>query len=191
MEAKNLGLSLFDILGYLLPGYVLLVCLSVIEATFVHSSFFSLSLLGTNWIFSTIFAYFLGHICFFLATFSKDSFYFLFKKPRERNNETRFLRFLNKIRLWIYKVSFGNQDKGLSEPLYQTVKKSILETYRLNTDDSGKVTTMERYLLADSYVLASGGADERASLFVREGFYKSSTVAFAILSMAFLVSLLV
>ena len=94
-----------------------------------------------------------------------------------------------KFRLWIYKITFGNQDNGLSEPLYKIAKKGILDTFHLSSEDIGKIPTMERYLLADSYVLASGGQDERASLLVREGFYKSSTVAFGVISLILFVSL--
>lgn len=189
MEAKNLGLTLFDILSYLLPGYILLLGFSLIEATFLHTTFFSLSVLGGNWVFLSLIAYFLGHICYSIASYSRTFFYLLFKKSNDNYDKDKLLRFIKKLKLWVYKITFGNQENGLSEPLYKTVKETILDTFHLNSEEIGRVPTMERYLLADSYVIASGGENERASLLVREGFYKSSTVAFGAITLIFLISL--
>lgn len=191
MDTKNLGLTLFDILSYLLPGLVLLTCFSLIEATYIHTSFLDISKLTTNGVITTLLAYFLGHVCYSLASYSKNFFYNLFKKPKNNENKNHFKKLLNRIRYWIYKIAFGNQDNGLSDSLYQVAKNAIIDTFHLDSEEIGKTTTMERFLLADSYVLASGGGDERMSLLVREGFYKSATVAFALLSVTFISSLFI
>ena len=65
--------------------------------------------------------------------------------------------------------------------LYKIFKQDVISTYQLDSKETDKLNSLDYYLLADSYVVASEGSDERNSLMVREGFYKTSTVAFGLL----------
>lgn len=162
MDSDKLSLTLFDILGYLLPGFVCIFCISLFEATILHSGFFNLTAIGENLFFFSIAAYFLGHVCHILATILKDKFYKLF---------------------------IGKEDR-LSQPLYDHFRKSILNTFDIKLAYEGeKLSTLENYLLADSYVIASGCSGERTSLLVREGFFKSSMISFSLMALFSWISL--
>lgn len=155
MDSEKLSLTLFDILGYLLPGFVCVFCFSLFEATILSSGFFNLTAIGENFFFFTIAAYFLGHVCHILATLLKERFYKL----------------------------FSGKENHLSQLLYDHFRKSILSTFDIKLPNEGdKLSTLENYLLADSYVIASGCSDERSSLLVREGFFKSSMISFALMA---------
>ncbi|HWQ42079.1 MAG TPA: hypothetical protein VN456_08610, partial [Desulfosporosinus sp.] len=157
MDSSKLGLSIFDVLGYLLPGYIVVFSISMAEATFFKSSFFTLSALGANIFLFSIIAYFLGIICHGLATLTKDKFYKMFSSKKNK----------------------------LPNLIYSCVSQAISETYNIKPNGDERLHTLENYLLADSYILASGCDEERMALMVREGFYKTSM--FAILFL-FLVS---
>ena len=160
MESGKLGLTLFDVLGYLLPGYVLLFCLSFIESTFLGSGYLSLASLRDNLFFSTVVAYFGGHVCHSIAASIKH----------------RFFRHLG-------------ENYRLNNPLYSEAKESIWQAYNLKSDL--QLNSLDIYLLADSYLVASQCLEERGSLHVREGFHKSASAAFGFLFITVLSSLLV
>ncbi len=152
MSSDKLGLTLFDILGYLLPGYILILCGSLIEATFVHSGLLSLSNIRDNWLLYTVAAYFAGHLCHIIASLVKGRFFkHLGQKYRESN------------------------------PLYERFREALREKYHLQASD--KLGSLDFYVLADSYLIASGMSEERNSLMVREGFYKSATAALGLLTL--------
>lgn len=48
MGLDKISVTLYDLLGYLLPGYVLLLACSVAEASFWGSSVFALSRISRN-----------------------------------------------------------------------------------------------------------------------------------------------
>ncbi len=61
MGLDKISVTLYDLLGYLLPGYVLLLASSVAEASYwERSSLFSVSSIGHNPVLAAIAAYFLG-----------------------------------------------------------------------------------------------------------------------------------
>jgi hypothetical protein len=160
MESGKLGLTLFDVLGYLLPGYVLVFCLSFIESTFLGSGYLSIASLKDNLFFSTVAAYFGGHVCHSIAASIKH----------------RFFRHLG-------------ENYRLNNPLYSEAKKAILQAYDLKSNL--ELNSLDIYLLADSYLVASGCLEERGSLHVREGFHKSASAAFGFLFITIFSSLMV
>ena len=160
MESGKLGLTLFDVLGYLLPGYVLVFCLSFIEATFLGSGYLSIASLKDNLFFSTVAAYFGGHVCHSIAASIKH----------------RFFRHLG-------------ENYRLNNPLYNESRRAILQTYNLKPNF--ELDSLDVYLLADSYLVASGCLEERGSLHVREGFHKTASAAFGFLFITILSSLMV
>jgi len=160
MNSDKLGLTLFDILGYLLPGYILVSCGSVIEATFLGSSLLSFSAIGNSIFFFTIVAYYGGHLCHIVSSLIKD----------------RFFRHIG-------------QEYRQNSSLYKRFRDAVIDTYNLNTKD--KLDSLDLYLLADSYIIASGALDERNSLLAREGFYKAGTSAFGFLSITVFSSIFV
>lgn len=180
MVSDKLSLTLFDILGYLLPGFVVLFTLSLLEATFSgNSSLLSLTALGGNIFIFSIVSYYLGHVCHIVATTIKDNFFRIFKPVSESEKDTGQTA---KFTQAIYHRLNRNENR-LSQPLFNRLRQLVQETYHIPLGEGEKLTTLENYLLADSYILASGCEDERNSLMVREGFFKSSTVAFVILAL--------
>lgn len=188
MGSDKLGLTLFDTLGYILPGYIVLCGLSLIEATFIETNLLSFKTIADNWLFAAVVAYFLGISSHIIMTLTKDIFFAWFGKKDEKTYKLKFVNWLAKNKHKFYAFSFGNKKYGLSDPLYKKIKRTILETYNFCEEESEKISYLERYLLADSYVIANGGGEERASLLVREGFFKSSTCAFGFLTALSVVS---
>ncbi len=162
MGLDKITVTLYDLLGYLLPGYVLLFACSVLEASFWGSSVFALSHIGSNPILSAIVAYFLGQTSHAIASIFKS----------------------NKYR-WF-------DDRGrysLNPEIKQRVITALTEAYAINLEVNQELSKIDSYLLADNYILASGGSVEREMLTAREGFFKSSMVAFAVLGITFFASL--
>lgn len=162
MDAEKIGLTIFDILGYLLTGYVMVFVLSLIEAIFLKSGLITLSVVGGNIFLFTVVAYFLGIVCHALSTLTKDKFYKLFAPKNGRLNPLIYNRFV----------------------------EAIADTFKIyKIDDDKRLHTLDNYLLADSYILTEGCGEERMSLMVREGFFKTSMCAFFFLTLTSLASL--
>lgn len=161
MSLDKIGLTLYDFLGYLLPGYVWVFVFSVVESTFGSTSFLSLSTLGENMLLVTLASYFLGHASHAIGSVLKQ---------------------------WRRKW-FSSSENRLSSSLYDQVQKGAQAAYGIKLSQPDKLGTLETYLLADCYVVASGGSRERDILLVREGFYKAGMVAFALLLLVSLVSI--
>ena len=153
MSIEKIGLTLYDFLGYLLPGYVLILSCSLVESTFLGSDLLSLSRVSGNYLPFTIAAYFLGHVSHGIGSVLKDRLYKWFTDRKGR----------------------------LSSPLFERVRESARNTYEISQDPGSSLAPLETYLLADSYIVASGGSPERDILTVREGFHKASMVAFGFL----------
>jgi hypothetical protein len=152
MTFDKISLTLFDVLSYLLPGYILLFSFSIIEATFFDTSLFSLSTLNANWLTSSIMAYFLGQISHRLGSLLKN-----------RKNK------------W-----FENRKQQLSRPLYYHARDLLSQMYDIKFEEGERLQSLETYMLAESYIIASGKTDERDSLIAREGFHKTSMSSFGI-----------
>ena len=161
MALEKVSLSIFDILSYLLPGYVVLFALSLVEATFFDSSLFALANLSDYWLISSIMAYFLGQICHRIASFLS-----------------------NRWPAW-----FDNRDQKLIGSIYYHIRNLMAEMHSIEFEEGERIRSLETFQLADSYIVASGKTAERDSLMAREGFHKTSMTAFAIVSLAVLASL--
>jgi len=154
MESNKITLTLFDILSFLLPGYVVLLALSIIEATFFSSDLLALSILSDNWLISSVIAYFLGQFSHRIASFLNN------KRPT-----------------W-----FENRDLRLMDSIYYHIRDLLAEFHSIEFKEGERIHSLETYLLADNYIIASGKTAERDSLIAREGFHKTSMIAFAILT---------
>src|SRR5205085_9652036 len=151
MGLDKISVTLYDLLGYLLPGYVLLLACSVAEACFWGSSVFALSCISRNPILSAVVAYFLGQASHAIGSWIKAKRYKWF------------------------------DDRGsyrLNPEIAERVTQVIQETFGLKLEEDKKLSKIDRYVLADSYIVASGGSVERDILMAREGFFKASVVAF-------------
>lgn len=158
MGLDKISITLYDLLGYLLPGYVLLLACSMAEASFwAGSSAFALSRISRNPVLAAVAAYFLGQASHAIASLIKEKSY----------------RWLGD-RLGRYR---------LNQEVSERVSQVIQETYGLKLEQDKKLSKIDRYVLADSYIVASGGSVERDILMAREGFFKASMVAFAALAL--------
>ena len=158
MESNKITLTLFDILSYFLPGYIVLFALSIVEATFFSSDLLALSNITDNWLISSIAAYFLGQFNHRIASFLND------KRPK-----------------W-----FDNRDLRLMDSIYYHIRTLLTDFYSIEFKEGERLHSLETYLLADNYIIASGKTAERDSLIAREGFHKTSMIAFVILAMTVL-----
>ncbi len=163
MSLEKLGLTLYDFLGYLFPGFVLVMAGSIIEASFLKTDLLALSSIGSLIYVHIITSYFLGHISHRIGSLLKDRFWKLFL------------------------------DRGgrISPELLASVDKGIEEAYGLTMTTDKAKRALERYQLADSYLVVSGGSNERDVLMALEGFQKGSMVAFLFLSLTLLSTLFV
>lgn len=153
MNLDKLAIGLYDFLGYLLPGYVVLIACSIAEATFVGTWFLSFDLIVKNPIAFAAIAYFMGHVAHAVAA-----------------GVTKRAR-------WLIQAA----TKRLAEPIASVVKSELNATYG-EAIDAANCSKLDVYLLADAYVLASGGGAERDMLIAREGFFKQSVAAFALVT---------
>jgi len=158
MNFEKITVTLFDIFGYILPGIVLLFGFSVLEATFVGNGILSLSALGNSLVGTTIAAYYLGQISHRIGSWLKTNRYKWFERNKPR----------------------------LSKVLYYTVRNELIETYSLNLRDDQKIDSLETYLLAETYLVSKGDVSERDSLLAREGFHKTSMIAFTLVAIMLL-----
>lgn len=160
MGLDKISVTLYDLLGYLLPGYVLLTVCSFIEATFWTTDVFALSRLNNVSILSLILAYFLGHVSHGLAAWLKLA------KPD-----------------W-----FKGGAYTLTPAIRNRVTESLKKVYGLEVKDDD-LSRLDVYLLSDNYILANGGSVERDILTAREGFFKASMIALALVTIALPLSL--
>lgn len=171
MNLDKAALTLYDFLGYLLPGYVLIFVSSLVESTFLNTALLSLSTIGKNLLIATVAAYFLGQASHRVASLGRDW------NRRIRKGKNRLTGRMN--------------DNRLHPAVYGRVLEEIKDAYSLDLAEGDKLGGLDIYLLADSYVVASGASPERDMLMAREGFFKTSMVAFGIMFLVFVGSLLV
>lgn len=161
MTVDKLSLTLFDILSYLLPGYIVIFAFSIVEATFLKSDLLSFMAITDNWLILSVAAYFLGQFCHRVASYIGN------KRPS-----------------W-----FSDQTQRLGNSIYYHIRDLLLEMYSIEFKDGERLHSLETYLLADSYLVASGNTEERDSLLTREGFHKTSMITFAIFTVIVLITL--
>jgi hypothetical protein len=155
MGLDKLGLTLYDFLGYLFPGYLLLLCLSIAEASLFRGRLFSLETIFLNLFPYSVGAYFLGHLAHTTGSLLKSW------KPR----------------------LFTSYAHRLSRPIFLAVRKAAQQAYQVELEQDQKIGTLEAYMLADSYLAVSGESAFRDALIAREGFAKASMVGFLMLTL--------
>ena len=155
MNFERLAISVYDFLGYLLPGYVVLIACSLIESTFFGTWFLSLAFLTTHAVAFATIAYFMGHVAHAIASAMTTS------------------------KRW--KPIIQARTERLADPTRAVVRAELDRTY--GTDIQAKtLNNLDTYSLADAYIVATGGSSERDMLIAREGFFKQSVTAFAVMS---------
>lgn len=162
MNFDKLAITLYDVFGYLLPGYVVLFAVSLVEATFVGTWFLSLVLIRSHALAFAVVAYFLGQACHAIASWL---------------TEHRRLR----------AVVQASRER-LSPAMFGAVRAELEAAYGLSTRIAED--TLESYLLADAYVIAAGAGTERDVVTAREGFFKQSIVAFMLLAIALMAAVI-
>src|SRR5687767_9125405 len=92
MDLSKIAVTVYDVFGYLLPGYVVLFALSLAEATFTGTWFLSLSLFSAHALPFAVAAYLCGqasHAVASLLTESKRCRTWI-QAPRERLGATLY-----------------------------------------------------------------------------------------------------
>ena len=187
METRGFGLTLFDISSYLFPGFVMLLCISIIESSFFGTNYLCMDLLFSNIISTAIFAYFLGHICYSTSSIVRNLLFSFCHKTMQIGESNKNL--IAKTAQWIYSKVLHGKEFQLDENFIQNVDKLLYKIYNLDPKKKKHISRLERYILADNFNMVSGAENERASLVVREGFYKSSMVSLGIMTLIILFSL--
>jgi hypothetical protein len=160
VDLNKIAVTLYDVFGYLLPGYVVLLAGSLVESTFFGTWFLSLSLFGGHPVPFAIAAYFMGQVSHAIASWLTESkrLRTVIQAPRER----------------------------LAPPLYSAVRAELEAAFGPRVDLDRSTGALEPFLLADAYLTAVGAGAERDLLSAREGFFKQSVVAFAVLALVLL-----
>lgn len=162
MDFEKFGLTLYDLLGYLLPGFVLIFACLLAESTFlVESRLLTLSWMADTLLLSGVIAYFLGHAAHALGSGLKD----------------------------ICPPIFTSRKSLPNSEIFDLVQETLKEVYEIELEEGEKLSSLDAYLLADNYVIGSEKSAERDILMAREGFFKSSMVSFTILFLVLLISL--
>ncbi len=151
LDLSKIVVTLYDVFGYLLPGYVVLVACSIIEATFVGTPFLSLSFFGSHPLQFAVVAYFLGHVSHSIASWISGS---------ERG-----------------RALLRTSPKRMNAELCAAARSELNVAYGLNEEVRDALTRLEVYMLADAYLVAAGASAERDLLVTREGFFKQSVLA--------------
>jgi hypothetical protein len=92
VDLSKIAVTLYDVFGYLLPGYVLLFACSVFEATFLGTWFLSLSFLTAHALPFAVAAYFLGQVGHAIASWCTEhpKLRRIVQAPRERLTQTLY-----------------------------------------------------------------------------------------------------
>jgi hypothetical protein len=163
MGIDKISLTLYDLLGYLLPGYILLAACSIVESSFFATNVLALSRINHSPVSSAIVAYFLGHVSHALGSL-------IVQKKRE----------------W-----FDSNQYALDAIVMKRAAEEISATFGIVPTEGELLSQGEIYLLADSYIVASGGSAERDVLIARDGFFKASMSAAFVLTVALLSTIVV
>jgi hypothetical protein len=163
MGLDKISLTLYDLLGYLLPGYILFVACSIVESSFFATNLFALSRINHTPVSSAIAAYFLGHMSHAMGSL-----------------------IVQKKRKW-----FDGKQYALDATVMKRASEEISATFGIVLAEGESLSKGEIYLLADSYIVASGGSGERDVLIARDGFFKASMAAAFVLSVALLSTVVV
>lgn len=162
MALDKIALTLYDLLGYLIPGYVWLLNASLLEANYGHSSLLSFAAITENTITFALVAYFLGHLSHAVGSLLRARWHTLFSDGTNR----------------------------LCPAIQECVRQHLAGVYGIPKEACDSFNNLDVYLLTDAYVMASGVDTDREVLMAREGFHNAAMVAFAGLSLT-LVAILV
>lgn len=183
MSLDKISVTLYDLLGYLLPGYVLLLGAAVVEATLLKTSLFSLTGFTNNALPYAVVAYFLGQFGHALGSFFKEWSASHAKRLEASMGAQPAPRPLKKWMLSFLVRQLRPKTTSLTRPLFDQVFNEVAAAYDLQPEQLQENKTLNVFLLCDNWVLASGGSSEREILQAREGFFKASTVAFLLLGL--------
>lgn len=130
MDLSKFTLAIFDIFAYLLPGVILLILSSFIEATFLSSQVLALNKLSDLPIPYLIMAYFLGHLAHGLGTV------------------------LTERVQWLRAPAGGD----LSREVFDQIRARVVQTFAINSEalPGKKLDALSTYKFADSFVVAKG-----------------------------------
>lgn len=186
---KELNITLYEIFGYVLPGAIATLAVSLFYYIFTVSgtevvlpqmSKTFAALIG-------IIAYFSGHIVQTLGNIAYRNMYKAEDVLLEtKDNEERLGWFLSLERC-IDSKFFGNHNR-LPKDLLQSIAISLSDIYKIAPD---AISGGTMYKLCDAYVLQNGNVSEREVYTYREGFYRGLSIScfmlvFATLCMCFL-----
>jgi len=160
---KDIKITLYDIFGYLFPGIVVFIALSIIFWTFLFCSK-PITLIELNfelWILVIFASYILGHLV--QATGN------IIEKKNPRLNPDFY-------------ISKSKKDR-IPDEIIKKAKSKINIVFNLNIEEIKNLKTRNKWLfrICDE-TISQYGASEYRDLFVyREGFYRGLTISFFIL----------
>jgi hypothetical protein len=192
---KDIQTTLYDIFGYLLPGFIVLIGIVILfwsiflPETVLYIPQFTAEL----WIAVTIVAYIFGHICQAIANLilhrSDASERILRKnsanalpsppidKESQKNRSAASARILSK------------RSEALPTPLIDTIIQKISTFTGIKPEDLEQKPHF-LYQVCDEIIVQYGKTGDRDIYIFREGFYRGSCVAFVILTLALIVRVL-
>ncbi|WP_407543383.1 hypothetical protein Q0M94_26000 (plasmid) [Deinococcus radiomollis] len=161
MDLSKLTVAVFDVFAYILPGLVLLMALSLFEATFLKSGLIPLDRVAKASALALIASYFLGQLAHAFAGWLL--IHVLPELPNDRKG-------------------------GFRKDMFNHTRQRVIEVFNIDVTPftPAKLQTLEVYQLADSYIATKEKVSERDSLIAREGFAKTSLGAFLLSALSVL-----
>jgi len=149
MNLEKITTTIYDILGYVIPGFIVLFAFCIADASFVHSHSLCLQRLSKHPVFTTVLAYVSGLVCHVIAAWLKTQF------PRH----------------------FDSSKNRISERISARVHAELHEFYSIPKSEEQNLSTLETYQLSEAYSSVSGGFADREVYMAHEGFSKSAMVS--------------
>jgi hypothetical protein len=189
MSLDKINLTLYDLFGYLMPGYLMLIGASVAESTWSSTHLLSLSRLVSIPVPYAIAAYFLGQMAHAagstLSSWSRTGSTRLESRCNSLAPGSLRCRAL-KTTLKIVRPAVEKLDPALSKH----VAVELRAAYGLRDEELDENSRLATYQLCDSFLSAHKCPGEREVLQAREGFFKASAAAFIACALVFSASLI-
>ena len=182
MNLDKISVTLYDFIGYLLPGTILLMAAAMAEATFLNSHLLTLQGLKSNLVPFGIVAYYAGQFCHVTGSTLKMGLEWIVEIIRQKV-QTWPARSFGELTVTFALRLIAPRGASMTSGIEAEVENELCKAFDLQPDqlgEPGKVRNLECYRLADNFVLASGIDGEREIFQAREGFFKASYTAFLI-----------
>ncbi len=180
MNLDKISVTLYDFLGYLLPGTILLMAAAIAEATFLNSHLLTLQGIKSNLVPFGIVAYYGGQFCHVTGSSLKMGLEWFAQRIRRKAQTWPTHSFKKQVVMFALRL-IAPRGSSMEPAIEAEIESELCKAFDLRAEqlgEVGKVRDIECFRLADNFVLAQGVEGEREIFQAREGFFKASFAAF-------------